>query len=128
MKGKYLTLIGTVIILVLTTNVTMAESSKSLLSESSDLSIGSPTEIKMSSEGIEILCKHFPLNSRCPGGTPTNANVPASPASVKTTPVESSTTPSTTIDPAALSPVPDNSNQSTPLPEAPSSFEPGYLR
>ncbi|WP_413174564.1 hypothetical protein [Anabaena azotica] len=128
MKGKSLTLIGTVMTLALTTNVAMAESSKSLLSESSDSSIGSPTEIKMSPEGMEILCNHFPLNSRCPGGIPLDARigtVPASPASVETTPVESSTTPSTTTDPAASSPVPENSSQSTPLPEAPSSVEPG---
>ncbi|MBK1989092.1 hypothetical protein A0J48_016365 [Sphaerospermopsis aphanizomenoides BCCUSP55] len=125
MKGKSLTLIGTVMTLALTTNVAMAESSKSLPSESSDSSPSSPTEIQMSPEGMEILCKHFPLNSRCPGGIPLDARIGTAPTPVETSPVENSTTPSTTTDPAASSPVPDNSSQLTPLPPAPSSIEPG---
>ncbi|MDP5338917.1 MAG: hypothetical protein NWQ28_10135, partial [Nodularia sp. (in: cyanobacteria)] len=66
MLGKYLTLIGTALTLALTTNVAVAESSKSPVAESDSLSINAPTEIKLSPEGMKILCERSPLNSRCP--------------------------------------------------------------
>ncbi len=69
MKGKYLTMIGTALTLALTTNVAVAESSKSPIAESDSLSINAPTEIKLSPEGMKILCERSPLNSRCPEGT-----------------------------------------------------------
>ncbi|TVP60173.1 MAG: hypothetical protein EA343_18025 [Nodularia sp. (in: Bacteria)] len=69
MKGKYLTMIGTALTLALTTNVAVAESSKSPIAESDSRSINAPTEIQLSPEGMKILCERSPLNSRCPGGT-----------------------------------------------------------
>ncbi|MEA5515119.1 hypothetical protein [Nodularia sp. UHCC 0506] len=69
MKGISLTLIGTALTLALTTNVAVAQSIKSRVAESKNLSMNAPTEIKLSREGMKILCERSPLNSRCPGGT-----------------------------------------------------------
>jgi hypothetical protein len=121
MKGKSLTLIGTAITLAFTSNVAMAESSTSPFTESTNSSISSPTEIKMSLEGMKILCEHFPLNSRCPGGTPINANAPTVPSAVETTPTENKSNSDTNIVPEKSStPGADNSNQLAPAPEQPS--------
>ncbi|AFZ60804.1 hypothetical protein H6G54_05135 [Anabaena cylindrica FACHB-243] len=124
MKGKSLTLIGTAITLAFSSNVAMAESSKSLFTESSNSSISSPTEIKMSPEGMKILCEYFPLNSRCPGGIPLNANVPSPVPAVETSPGENNVNPDTNIVPETpISPESNNSSQLTPAPESPSSLE-----
>ncbi|WP_016951529.1 hypothetical protein [Anabaena sp. PCC 7108] len=132
MKGKFLTLIGTALTLVLTTNVAMAESSQSpVAEESSSSSTNSPTEIKMSPLGMKILCERFPLNSRCPGGTPLNSSIPTSTAEPATTPAESTTSPESTAEPAttpaesgtlpAIPTAPDSGN-STNLTPAPGSM------
>ena len=99
MKGKYLTLIGTALTLALTTNVAVAESSKSPLVESDSLSMNAPTEIKLSPEGMKILCERSPLNSRCPGGT---AVIPPSSDGVSVPVWENNTTPDTTTTPETL--------------------------
>ncbi|WP_414528887.1 hypothetical protein [Nodularia chucula] len=100
MKGKYLTLIGTALTLALTTNVAFAESSKSPVGESDSLSMNAPTEIKLSPEGMKILCERSPLNSRCPGGTalvpPTSGGVSV-PLLDSNTTIENMTTPETLI-------------------------------
>ncbi|MBD2569520.1 hypothetical protein [Anabaena lutea] len=118
MKGKFLTLIGTALTLVLTTNVAMAESSQSPMSEeSSSSSTNSPTEIKMSPLGMKILCERFPLNSRCPGGTALNSPIPTSTTEPAATPAESGTSPESTIVPAVpTSPDAGNSSNLTPAP------------
>lgn len=98
MKGKYLTLIGTALTLALTTNAAFAESSKSPVGESDSLSMNAPTEIKLSAEGMKILCERSPLNSRCPGGTalvpPTSDGVSV-PLLDSNTTIENMTTPET---------------------------------
>jgi hypothetical protein len=127
MKGKSLTLIGTAMTLALTGNAAMAQSSESLLLESSDSSMGTAAEIKMSPEGMKILCQRFPLNSRCPGGIPLDKNflspVSSPETNLQTNPetnsIESNTDLDTTTVPVTpTSPSPDNSNQLTPVPES----------
>ncbi|MEA5579097.1 hypothetical protein [Anabaena sp. UHCC 0451] len=125
MKGKSLTLIGTAMTLMLTSNVAMAESSKSLLTESSDSSMGSAAEIKMSPEGMKILCKHFPLNSRCPNGIPLHNNFLSPAQAPESSPVESDTNLDTTTVPITPTTVsPENSTQLTPAPLVPTTVSP----
>ncbi|YAF94665.1 MAG: hypothetical protein AB3A66_18985 [Nodularia sp. CChRGM 3473] len=117
MKGKSLTLMGTALTLALTTNVAFAQSSKSSIADSNSLSTSSPTEIKLSPEGMKILCERSPLNSRCPGGTAV-----ISPASGSTLPEnlpsESNTTPESTTAPETLMvPESDTPSNLTPAPE-----------
>ncbi|HYW21700.1 MAG TPA: hypothetical protein VE956_20820 [Nodularia sp. (in: cyanobacteria)] len=115
MLGKYLTLIGTALTLALTTNVAVAESSKSSVIKSDSLSTNAPEEIKLSPEGMKILCERSPLNSRCPGGTaliaPTSDAVPVPPSDGNTT-IENPTTPETLTPPVS-----EPNNTSTPEPE-----------
>ncbi|MFM5982837.1 MAG: hypothetical protein ACKO9I_20440 [Sphaerospermopsis kisseleviana] len=131
MKGKSLTLIGTAMTLALTGNAAMAQSSESLLVESSDSSMGTAAEIKMSPEGMKILCQRFPLNSRCPGGIPLDRNflspVSSPETNLQTNPqtnpqtnfIESNTdVDNTTVPVTPINPSPDNSNQLTPVPES----------
>jgi hypothetical protein len=120
MKGKFLTLIGTAMSLALTTHVAVAESNKSPMEESRASSTSLPTEIKMSLEGMKILCEHFPLNSRCAGGAanifnnPSNNKIPeASPDVEKTNPG------STTVPTESPSPQSGNPNQPNPAPASP---------
>ncbi|WP_071190823.1 hypothetical protein [Trichormus sp. NMC-1] len=116
MKGKFLTLIGTALTLALTTNVAMAESSQSPVSEeSSSSSTNSPTEIKMSPLGMKILCERFPLNSRCSGGTAINSTIPTGTTVPATNPAESGISPESTTVPATT-PDPGNSSNLTPAP------------
>lgn len=68
MKGKFLTLVGTALTLALTSNVAVAQSTKFLIAQQSQPSSESSTsapEIKLSPQGMEILCKYYPLNTRC---------------------------------------------------------------
>ncbi|MEA5580918.1 hypothetical protein VB620_06140 [Nodularia harveyana UHCC-0300] len=118
MKGKFLPLIGTALTLVLTTNVAFAESSKSPIGESDSLSMNAPTEIKLSLEGMKILCERSPLNSRCPGGT---ALVPvtADPSDISVPLLDTNTTIENPTTPETL--MPDTSepnNTSVPAPES----------
>jgi hypothetical protein len=125
MKGKSLTLIGTAMTLALTSNVAMAQSSKSLLAESSDSSMGSAAEIKMSPEGMKILCERFPLNSRCPNGIPLDKGFQSPAPAPDTNSVESNTNlDNTTVPVTPTSPTPDNSTQLTPAPLTPTSPTP----
>ncbi|MDB9372758.1 hypothetical protein [Nodularia sphaerocarpa] len=115
MLGKYLILIGTALTLALTTNVAVAESSKSSVTESDSLSMNAPTEIKLSPEGMKILCERSPLNSRCPGGT---ALVPASSGGVSVPSIDNNTTPENPITPETLMQEGSDPNSpSTPEPE-----------
>lgn len=126
MKGKSLTLIGTAITLALTTNVAVAQSSKSPIDESSSSSITSPTEIKLSPEGMKILCEHFPLNSRCPGGTAINSSTPSNTKIPEVKPAEGNTNSGSTIVPTdPTSPESGNPENLTPAPNAPTSPESG---
>ena len=104
MKGKSLTLIGTAITLAFSGNVAMAQSS--------DSHIYAPTEIKMSPEGMKILCKHFPLNSRCPGGIPLDRGFSTIPAQTPQTSI-SNTNLNPTIVP--IVPVDSHPGNSTPV-------------
>ena len=115
MMGKSLTLIGTALSLALTTNIAVAESSKSPIAQSSSESTSAPTEIKMSPEGMKILCEYFPLNSRCPGGT---ALTPSAAPGSTTAPAETtpSTAPGSTTVPAETTPSNITPPDSTPAP------------
>ncbi|TAE52808.1 MAG: hypothetical protein EAZ87_24545 [Nostocales cyanobacterium] len=116
MKRKLLTLVGTAITLAFTSNVAMAQSN--------DSSTGAPPEIKMSPEGMKILCLHFPLNSRCPGGIPLDRGFSVTPqtpnTNVESNSVDNNTTVDTTTVPVTpTAPSPDNSTQLTPAPLTP---------
>ncbi|GAX35923.1 hypothetical protein [Nodularia sp. NIES-3585] len=115
MKGKYLTMIGTALILALTTNVAVAESSKSPVTESDSLSMNAPTEIKLSPAAMEILCERSPLNSRCPGGT---ALIPSTSDPISVPLFDGNTTIDNTTTPETLMPEESDLNSSpTPVPE-----------
>jgi hypothetical protein len=88
MKGNSLSLVGTAIFLALATHVAMADTSPT-----------SPTEIKMSPEGMKILCEQFPLNSRCSGGTAINPIAPSSTTVPTTNPGDDNGLPSSTKAP-----------------------------
>lgn len=118
MKGNSLPLIGTVLTLALATNVAEAQSSKSPIVESSSSSISSPTEIKLSPEGMKILCEYFPLNSRCPGGTAINSGIPSNTTTTpEAKPTKAKTAPESTIVPSdPTSPESGNPEKSNPVP------------
>lgn len=130
MKGKSLSVIGTAIILAFTSNVAMAQSSESLLAES-DSSVGSAAEIKMSPEGMKILCERFPLNSRCPNGIPLNQGFSRPAPAPESNSVESSgeknSLDATTVPVTPTVPTPENSTENstqlTPVPDMPSPVE-----
>jgi hypothetical protein len=98
MNAKYLSLIGTALTLALTTNAAFAESSKSPIAESDSLSMNPAAEIKLSPEGMKILCERSPLNSRCPEGqalvTPTSGSTSV-PLLDSNPTIENTTTPET---------------------------------
>ena len=120
MMGKSLTMIGTALSLALTANIAVAESSKSPIAQSSsDSSTSAPTEIKMSPEGMKILCQNFPLNSRCAGGTAVTPSAPGS------TTVPAETTPSDTTTPDSTTPDSTTTPEGVTPPEgAPSNLTP----
>ncbi|MCL6749699.1 hypothetical protein KBT16_01380, partial [Nostoc sp. CCCryo 231-06] len=101
MMGKSLTLIGAALSLAFTANIAVAESSKSPIAQSSSDSTSAPTEIKMSPEGMKILCENFPLNSRCPGGTALTPSAPGS-TTVPAETMPNSTTPDSTTAPGSM--------------------------
>ncbi|NES99600.1 MAG: hypothetical protein F6K62_18130 [Sphaerospermopsis sp. SIO1G2] len=115
MKREFLTVVGTAITLAFTSNVAMAQSHNSS---------SAPTEIKMSPEGMRILCLHFPLNSRCPGGIPLDKGFSITPQTPDTgmesnafgnnTNADTTTVPITPIESNS-----ENSNQLTPAPLTP---------
>lgn len=101
MKVKYLTLIGTALILTTTCKIAVAESSS--------------TDVKLSPQAKTLLCKEFPLNSRCsststsasnnstskapdaaqttsPGNKAPGGTTPSDPATPATTSIERETT------------------------------------
>jgi hypothetical protein len=90
MKGNSLSLVGTAIFLALATHVAMADTSPT-----------SPTEIKMSPEGMKILCEQFPLNSRCSGSTAINPNAPSSTTAPTTKPGDNNPSPGSQNVPVA---------------------------
>ncbi|MEB3182249.1 MAG: hypothetical protein VKL59_24905 [Nostocaceae cyanobacterium] len=121
MQKKFLTLFGTALTLALSSNIAFAQSP----GESS----GAANEIKMSAEGMEILCKRFPMNSRCGGGAAQAQ--PTTPTSVPETPAEGTsgrmkprTTPEVVPAPA---PVPPPGAVDTPTNTPGSSPEPGNM-
>ncbi|MEH2194091.1 MAG: hypothetical protein V7K98_15840 [Nostoc sp.] len=123
-------MIGTALSLALTANIAVAESSKSPIAQSTGSeSTSAPTEIKMSPQGMKILCEYFPLNSRCPGGTALTPSAPAStPAPAETTPPSA---PGSTSAPAETPPgtgTPDSApapgTVTPPEPGAPSNLTP----
>jgi hypothetical protein len=82
MKGKYFALMGTAVFLALTSNVAVAQSTKfpqlAKQSESNSESNNKPAaEMELAPDVMEILCKRFPLNSRCQAGAGTTENTPA---------------------------------------------------
>ncbi|MEO1558717.1 MAG: hypothetical protein AAFS12_03455, partial [Cyanobacteria bacterium J06632_19] len=78
MKGKFITLIGTALTLALSSTVAVAQSTKfperdfpqreepTKVSQADDTIVAAAEE-KLSPDAMEILCKRFPLNSRCSG-------------------------------------------------------------
>lgn len=131
MKGNFLPLIGTALTLALTTNVAAAQSSKSPIVESNSSSISSPTEIKLSPEGMKILCEYFPLNSRCPGGTAINSGIPSNITTPEAKPTKGKTAPESTIVPSVpTSPESGNPENSNPAPanlKAPGASSPNQV-
>lgn len=118
MKGKFLTLVGTAITLAFTSNVAMAQSN--------DSSTSAPPEIKMSLEGMRILCVNFPLNSRCPGGIPLDQGFSTTPQpqtsemNSETNAVDNNTNVDTTTVPVMpTESSPEDSTQMTPIPLTP---------
>jgi hypothetical protein len=130
MKGKSLSVIGTAITLAFTSNVAMAQSSESMLAET-DSSTGSPAEIKMSPEGMKILCERFPLNSRCPNGIPLDRGFSRPAPAPESNSVESSgennnlDTTTVPVTPTIPTPEnsPENSTELTPVPDMSSPVE-----
>ncbi|MFW9260766.1 hypothetical protein [Nostoc sp. CALU 546] len=117
MMGKSLTMIGTALSLALTANIAVAESSKSPIAQSSsDSSTSAPTEIKMSPEGMKILCQNFPLNSRCAGGTAVTPSAPGSTTVPAETTPSDTTTPDSTTTPEGVTPPEDAPSNLTPAP------------
>jgi hypothetical protein len=114
MNAKYLSLIGTALTLALTTNAAFAESSKSPIVESDSLSMNPAAEIKLSPEGMKILCERSPLNSRCPEG---QALVPPTSGSTSVPLLDSNPTLENTTTPEIL--IPDGSQQNDNLMPAP---------
>ena len=96
MKAKYLTFISTVLALAATSSVVKAQSSS--------------TQFKLSPQGTQLLCKEFPLNSRCTGSgtepsaspSSTTAEPSASPSSTTAEPSPSPS--STTTEPGTNHP------------------------
>ncbi len=117
MKGKSLTVIGAAISLAFSGNV-------AAMAQSNDTYTSAPTEIKMSPEGMKILCQHFPLNSRCPGGIPLDRGF-LTPTPTPTTHLDATTVPvlptqshvdnSPQLTPAPLTPTEPSLNNSTYL-------------
>ncbi|PLZ86465.1 hypothetical protein [Fischerella thermalis] len=125
MKGKFLTLTGTALTLALTSNIAAAQITKfPELSQQQTETTAKTPEIKLSPEGMKILCEYFPLNSRCQG-TSSNTTTPDStttPAPDSTTPApDSTTTPapdSTTPEDTTPSPDSTSPTQITPAPDS----------
>jgi hypothetical protein len=69
MKAKYLTLVGTALTIALSSNVAVAQSTKFPQLQQEKEAKSSPQDKELAPDVMEILCKNFPLNSRCPGGT-----------------------------------------------------------
>ena len=64
MKNSFKALLGVSMLSLWSGGAAFAQSSK-------------PAEIKLSPAAKEILCKRFPLNSRCPGGSTSNMAAPS---------------------------------------------------
>ncbi|MEH2460295.1 MAG: hypothetical protein V7K34_23865, partial [Nostoc sp.] len=116
MMGKSLTMIGTALSLALTANVAVGQSSKSPIAQSSSDSTSAPAEIKMSPEGMKILCEYFPLNSRCPNGTAVTPSAPSSTTVPAETTPNKTTTPESTPAPGSMTPPGSSTPESTPAP------------
>ncbi|MEA5573767.1 hypothetical protein [Calothrix sp. UHCC 0171] len=129
MKGKFLTLVGTALSLALSCSVANAQSSKFPELQAQNSSTSAPDK-KLAPDVMEILCKNFPLNSRCQSdadaktpSTPSEGTTETTPESTTTTPdsgtqvtppADSGTTDGGSTTPAPLpgSTVPDNTNPS----------------
>jgi len=83
MKVKYLTLFCTALAL--------ATSSNAAAQSNSD-----PTQVKLSPPMLTLLCKEFPLNSRCNSSTSSGTSAPSSITQPNPSPSSSSTEPNTT--------------------------------
>jgi hypothetical protein len=88
MKAKYLTLVGTALTIALSSNVAVAQSTKFPQLQQEKEAKSSPQDKELAPDVMEILCKNFPLNSRCPcgtavkpveGGTPDNSGTQVTP-------------------------------------------------
>ena len=85
MKAKYLIFIGTALALATTSSFAVAQSG------------GTGTQIKLSPQNTQLLCKEFPLNSRCTGS---GTKPSVSPSSTMTEPSPSVSPPSTMTEPS----------------------------
>lgn len=141
MKGKFLTLTGTALTLALTSNIAAAQITKfPELSQQQTETTAKTPEIKLSPEGMKILCEYFPLNSRCQGTssnttTPDSTTTPApdsttTPAPDSTTPEDTTPSPDST-SPTQITPAPDSTvpapDSTTPSPDSmnPTQMTPG---
>ena len=133
MKGKFLPLISTAITLALSSTVAVAQSTKfpnrdfdnsEATTETADKneSIVAAADEKLSPDAMEILCKRFPLNSRCEGAnaettSPEETDTEVSPSEDSTSPENSiETEPGTTPEVEAAPEAEDAPTQITPLP------------
>lgn len=103
MKTKSLTFLGTALVLAMTGTAVRAETGSK-----------PPSEIRMSREGMELLCKDFPMNSRCAKNPTTSSQ--SQPQSNEMTPTPSSSD----AQPSEMTPTPNGSDaqpgEMTPAP------------
>jgi hypothetical protein len=99
MNAKYLTLFCTAFALATSSSVAVAQSSSD------------PTQVKLSPPMLTLLCKEFPLNSRCNSSTAPSTSAPNNTTQPNTSPSGSSTEPNTTSPSSTTQPstnVPNN--------------------
>ncbi|MEO1375770.1 MAG: hypothetical protein AAFW70_15920, partial [Cyanobacteria bacterium J06635_10] len=130
MKGKFTTLIGTALTLALSSTVAVAQSTKfpdrdfqnleeTTETAESNESLVAAADEELSLEAMEILCKRFPLNSRCEGtNEPTNSPEEITTEEEEITP-EENFSPDNNIDTTPGAPLPESSEEMQPAPGAP---------
>ncbi|BAZ38010.1 hypothetical protein NIES4101_39440 [Calothrix sp. NIES-4101] len=119
MKGKFLALASTALSLALSCNVANAQSTKFPELQAQTSSAPSPDK-PLAPDVMEILCKNFPLNSRCQGGSTDTSTPSTKPSEGTTEKVPDSTTPtpdsSTPVTPSEGSGTTDGGSTTTPAP------------
>jgi hypothetical protein len=119
MKRKCFTLIGTALTLALSSNIAVAQSTKFPELQADKETKTSSQEKELTPDVMEILCKNFPMNSRCPGGTAVKP-VTGDSGTPNVTPPESGTQ----VTPVPEAPAPEAVPPS-PAPEVPTTPDSG---